>query len=62
MTFGQSTPQQPNIQSPPTIADASVAMAGQREKRRLGMGATMLTGGQGVTQSAPLAAKNLLGQ
>lgn len=61
MTFGSAPAQQPNIQSPPTLADASVALSGQRERRRLGMGSTIFSGSSG-TQSAPLAAKSLLGQ
>jgi hypothetical protein len=60
MTSGAPAP--PQYSDPPTLADASIALAGQRERRKSGVSSTIATSGLGVTSSAPLAAKNLLGQ
>lgn len=58
-----STPPLPQPNQPPSYANASVALAGQRERRRsMGAGSTIMTSGQGTTFSAPLATKTLLGQ
>lgn len=48
--------------APPTFADASVALAGQRLRSKQGLGSTILTSGQGDTTKAPTAQKTLLGQ
>ena len=47
--------------SDPT-ADKAAEEARERERRRRGVLATQLTGGQGVTGPAPVARKSLLGE
>lgn len=60
MTPSIPPPMQPN--APPTFADASVALAGQRMRSKSGLGSTILTSGQGDQSKAQTAQKTLLGQ
>lgn len=57
-----SMPPVPQPGAPPTFADASVALAGQRIRSKSGLGSTILTSGQGDQSRPATALKTLLGQ
>ena len=66
MCFGSSSPAPtPPPPPPPKRTDPEVKEASAREKKRLsarkGRSSTMLTGGLGITDDAPVAKKPLLG-
>jgi hypothetical protein len=65
MCFGPSSPPPPPpLPTPDNSAAVQAAAAAERERLRRARGrvATILTGGLGVTASAPSAVKRLLGE
>lgn len=66
MSFLVSKPRAVTLPEVPKLADATADKAAEeareRERRRRGVLATQLTGGQGVTGPAPVARKTLLGE
>ena len=66
MSFLVSKPRAVTLPAPPSIGDASSDTAAlearEHERRRRGVLATQLTGGQGVTGPTPVVRKTLLGQ
>jgi len=63
---GAEPPPIPPVQEPPELTDPAVEEARRKERellrRRRGRGSTILTGGLGVTEAAPVARKTLLGE
>lgn len=59
-----SIPEPKPMPAPPTYADASVTLAGQRQRTaaRRAAGSTIMTSSQGDRSIAPTANKTLLGQ
>lgn len=66
MSFLVSKPRVVALPAVPAVndstADKAAEEARERERRRRGLLATQLTGGQGVTGPAPVARKTLLGE
>lgn len=66
MSFLVSKPRPVILPTPPAYGDATsdraAAEAREHERRRRGVLATQLTGGQGVTAPTPVVRKTLLGQ
>ncbi len=66
MSFLVSKPRVVSLPAVPAIADTTADKAAEeareRERRRRGVLATQLTGGQGVTGPAPVVRKTLLGE
>ena len=66
MSFLVSKPRVVTLPAVPAVndstADKAAEEARERERRRRGVLATQLTGGQGVTGPAPVARKTLLGE
>lgn len=66
MSFLVPKPRAVPLPATPSLADDTAEKAArearENERRRRGVLATQLTGGQGVTGPAPVARKTLLGQ